>query len=174
MKTTICHYTYGNIIQCGMVWKINIYERNMSTKNVGITKPCINNNSTMGTGVQRNFWLWLAKFLTSRHVCMHKLIFYVSNTLRKLMIRAYGLVFKCGGLEKKYNRDLILSPIFFSGYYSYSHSQWWSWQLGGPCHHGSLLGKMRFGDVIMFTQPWCDLFAKLAKFCTVYTLEVMT
>jgi len=45
---------------------------------------------------------------------------------------------------------------------------------GGPCHHGSLLGNMRFVDVTIFTQPWYDLFAKLAKYCTVYTLEVMT
>jgi len=29
-----------------------------------------------------------AKFLTSRHVRMHRVIFYISNTLRKLMIRA--------------------------------------------------------------------------------------
>jgi len=27
-------------------------------------------------------------------------------------------------------------------------------QLGDPCHHGTLLGNMRFGDVTMFTQPW--------------------
>jgi len=36
--------------------------------------------------VKRNFWL--AKFLTSHHVNMHRVIFYISNTLRKLMIRA--------------------------------------------------------------------------------------
>jgi len=30
----------------------------------------------------------LAKFLTSRHVRMHRVIFYIPNTLRKLMIRA--------------------------------------------------------------------------------------
>ena len=29
-----------------------------------------------------------AKFLTSRHVRMHKVIFYISNTLRKLVIMA--------------------------------------------------------------------------------------
>jgi len=34
--------------------------------------------------VKRNFWL--AKFLTSRHMRMHRIIFYLSNTLRKLMI----------------------------------------------------------------------------------------
>ena len=33
-----------------------------------------------------------AKFLTSRHVRMHKVVFHISNTLRKLMIRAQGLV----------------------------------------------------------------------------------
>jgi len=27
-----------------------------------------------------------AKFLTSRHVRMHRMVFYISNTLRKLMI----------------------------------------------------------------------------------------
>ena len=30
-----------------------------------------------------------AKFLTSHHVRMHIAIFYISNTLRKLMIRAW-------------------------------------------------------------------------------------
>jgi len=35
-----------------------------------------------------------AKFLTSRHVHVHRVLFYMSNTLRKLMIRAYGLVFR--------------------------------------------------------------------------------
>jgi len=34
------------------------------------------------------------KFLTSTHMRMHRVIFYISNTLRKLMIRAYGLVFR--------------------------------------------------------------------------------
>jgi len=34
-----------------------------------------------------------AKFLTSRHVRMHRAIFYISHTLIKLMIRAQGLVF---------------------------------------------------------------------------------
>ena len=41
-------------------------------------------------GVKWNFWL--AKFRTSRHVGMHKVVFYISNTLRKLMIRAQDLV----------------------------------------------------------------------------------
>ena len=31
------------------------------------------------------------KFLTSRHVRMHRVIFYISNTLTKLMIKAQGL-----------------------------------------------------------------------------------
>jgi len=35
-----------------------------------------------------------AKFLTSRHVRMHRVIFYISNTLRKLMVKAQGLVFR--------------------------------------------------------------------------------
>ena len=35
-------------------------------------------------GVKRNFRL--AKFLTSRHVLTHRVIFYMSNTLRKLII----------------------------------------------------------------------------------------
>jgi len=35
-----------------------------------------------------------AKFLTSRHARVHRVIFYTSNTLRKLMIRAQGLVFR--------------------------------------------------------------------------------
>jgi len=37
-----------------------------------------------GPGVKRNFWL--ANFLTSHHVHMHRVIFYISNTLRKLVI----------------------------------------------------------------------------------------
>jgi len=31
---------------------------------------------------------------TSHHVRMHRVIFYVSNTRRKLMIRAFGFVFR--------------------------------------------------------------------------------
>jgi len=31
---------------------------------------------------------WQAKFLTSHHVRTHRVIFYISNTLRKLMIKA--------------------------------------------------------------------------------------
>jgi len=38
------------------------------------------------TGVKRNFAL--AQFLTSRHMRMHRATFNISNTLRKLMIRA--------------------------------------------------------------------------------------
>ena len=49
------------------------------------------------SGVKRNFWL--AKFLTSRHVRVHRVIFYISNTLRKLMIKAKGSVFGCVGLK---------------------------------------------------------------------------
>jgi len=46
------------------------------------------------------------KFLTSRHVCMHRVVFYISNTLRKVMIRALvwclGKCFWLGfGLEKE-------------------------------------------------------------------------
>jgi len=36
------------------------------------------------TGVKRNFWL--AKFLTSHHVRMHRVILYIPNTLIKLII----------------------------------------------------------------------------------------
>jgi len=36
------------------------------------------------TGVRRN--LWLAKFLTSHHVRMHRVIFYISNTVTNLII----------------------------------------------------------------------------------------
>jgi len=35
-------------------------------------------------GVKRN--VWLVKFLTSRHVRMHRVILCTSNTLRKLII----------------------------------------------------------------------------------------
>jgi len=38
------------------------------------------------------------KFLTSRHVPMHRVIFYISNTLRKLMIRVWCLG-ECVGSE---------------------------------------------------------------------------
>jgi len=38
------------------------------------------------SGVKRNFWL--AKFLTSHHVRMHRIIFYIPNMLIKLIIRA--------------------------------------------------------------------------------------
>jgi len=34
-----------------------------------------------------------AKFLTSGYVRMQKVVFYISNMLRKLMIRAQGLMF---------------------------------------------------------------------------------
>jgi len=34
-------------------------------------------------GVKRNFWL--AKFLTSRYVRMHRVKFYTQNVLRKLI-----------------------------------------------------------------------------------------
>jgi len=36
------------------------------------------------SGVKRNFWL--AKVLTSRHVHMHRVIFYIQNTLKKMMV----------------------------------------------------------------------------------------
>jgi len=42
--------------------------------------------------VKRNFWL--PKFLTSRQVRRHRVTRHISNTLRKLMIRAQGLVFR--------------------------------------------------------------------------------
>jgi len=45
-----------------------------------------------GVSKLKNHW-WKANFLTSRHVRMHRVIFYISNTLRKLMIGALGL--KC-------------------------------------------------------------------------------
>jgi len=47
---------------------------------------CYYMSFTQKPGVKRNFWL--AKFLTSRHVRMYTVIFYISHTLRKLMIRA--------------------------------------------------------------------------------------
>jgi len=66
--------------------------------NFGCTDRCRSLNKSwfvkfqkFRTRCQRNFWL--AKFLTSRHVRMQRAIFYISNTLRKLLIRAQGLVF---------------------------------------------------------------------------------
>jgi len=48
--------------------------------------------SDSGSGVRRNFWL--AKFLTSHHVRMRKVIFYISNTLIKLINMAQEFVFR--------------------------------------------------------------------------------
>ena len=45
-----------------------------------------------GPSVKRNFWL--AKFLTWHHVRMHKVIFYIPNTLIELIIRAQEFVFR--------------------------------------------------------------------------------
>jgi len=57
-----------------------------------------------GTGVK--WYRGQEKFLTSRHVRMHRVVFYISNTLRKVMIRALvwclGKCFWLGfGLEKE-------------------------------------------------------------------------
>ena len=73
------------------------------------------------TGVKRNFWL--AGFLTSRHVRKHRVIFYISHKLRKLMIRDQGLVFRyvCRVRVRKKNWGLRISPTFLSGY-SYSRT----------------------------------------------------
>jgi len=38
-------------------------------------------------GVKRNYWL--ANFPTLRHVRMHRVIFYILNTLTKLVIRVW-------------------------------------------------------------------------------------
>jgi len=48
--------------------------------------------SNWQTVVKRNFWL--AKFLTSYHVRMHRVIFYIPNTLIKLLIRAWEFMFR--------------------------------------------------------------------------------
>jgi len=42
--------------------------------------------------VSSEFLTW--ESLTSRHVCMHRVIFYIPNTLRKLVLRAFSLVFR--------------------------------------------------------------------------------
>jgi len=42
--------------------------------------------ATTVAGVKQNFWL--AKFLTSHHVRMHRLIFYIENTLINLIMKA--------------------------------------------------------------------------------------
>jgi len=48
-----------------------------------------------GVGIlSKNLTRCQAEFLTSRHVRMHRVIFYISNTLRKLIVRAQGLVFR--------------------------------------------------------------------------------
>jgi len=78
----------------------------------------IHNLISNGNRCQAKFLL--AKFLTSRHVRMNKVIFYMSNTLRKVMFRACGLAFRyvCRvmaglGLEKeKYLRSKTKSNIF--------------------------------------------------------------
>jgi len=48
----------------------------------------------IGTIHESSCWCPKAKFLTSRHVRVFRVIFYVSNTLRKLMIRASDLVLR--------------------------------------------------------------------------------
>jgi len=61
-------------------------------KNVIRLEPPLSRVGTSSNAsVKRNFWL--AKFLTSRHVCVLRVTFCMSNTLRKLMIRAQDLVF---------------------------------------------------------------------------------
>jgi len=42
------------------------------------------NSARVYSGAKRNFWL--AKFLTSCHVPMHRGVFYISKTLRQLVI----------------------------------------------------------------------------------------
>jgi len=47
--------------------------------------------------LNKNLTRYQAKFLTSRHVCMHRVIFHISNTLRKLMNWWLGLRVWCLG-----------------------------------------------------------------------------
>jgi len=56
-------------------------------------------------GVKRNFWL--ANFLTSRHVLMRRVIFYIPNTLRIVIIRAEGFVFRWGCRFRVRRRKII-------------------------------------------------------------------
>ena len=51
-------------------------------------------NSSQGIAILLHEFPVQAKFLTSRHVRTYIVIFYISNTLRKLMVRAYGLLFR--------------------------------------------------------------------------------
>jgi len=67
----------------------------------------------------QNFWIWCeAKFLTSCHVGMHRMIFYMSNTMRNwwLGLRVWCLS-KCVGL----GFGLEKSPKLFNGQ-SYSRT----------------------------------------------------
>jgi len=82
--TWACYQEWNNLGVRSMVAKIRL----SLTKNIIFTTVVVSlltiKYRFSDSGVKPNFWL--AKFLTSRHVRMHRLIFCISNTLRKLMI----------------------------------------------------------------------------------------
>jgi len=76
-------------------WRSNLTKipltHRVSYFNLGVLELCLGGLSPpMATVLVR----CQAKFLTSRHVSMHRVIFNISNTLRKLMIGAQGVVLR--------------------------------------------------------------------------------
>jgi len=63
--------------------------------------PGVSNTPWVTCGLQEHLCspvskqdVWLAKFLTSRHMRTRRVIFYVSNTLLKVLIRSQDLVLR--------------------------------------------------------------------------------
>jgi len=78
LKTNSAIFDYKSVCITLVALRINLHQAvALSFRKVG--DPCCT-----GFGVKRN--IGLAKFLASCHVRMHGVIFYISNTLRKLMI----------------------------------------------------------------------------------------
>jgi len=93
LKSTVFHHEEFGLLDLSKedhypVCRLDIRQDRGFATGYGYAKHCFQT----GTGVKRNSWL--AKFLTSRHVHMHKIIFYISNTQIKLMIWAYSFVFR--------------------------------------------------------------------------------
>ena len=97
--TSSCLFNRGTIFSETVTYNNNVF---LSTDTKSIAQDthsaqrCWNKNrqnrtfyNSVGgciTGFKRNFWL--AKFLTSRHMRMHRAAFNISNALRKLITRA--------------------------------------------------------------------------------------
>jgi len=71
-------------LRIGLLFKLRCPSKFL-TSAIFLTYFCLS-VSLLDTGVKRNFWL--AKFLSSHHVRMHRVIFFTLNALIKLIIRA--------------------------------------------------------------------------------------